>query len=244
MVLGFGCDTMATLVTRTLETRRERILCTLLLALAIPCSAQLGVILGLLAGHPGGLLTWGGTVLGVLLAVGFLAARILPGESPLFYMELPPLRRPIASNVLAKTYSRMIWYVREVLPLFLLVSLLLWLGQTTRTFALVLRAMSPALRGMGLPTDAAPAFLLGFFRRDYGAAGLYDLQKAGRLTGNQLTVAAITLTLFLPCVAQFLVMLREHGVRATLAISGFVLAVAYGVGVLVNGLLEWTGTTL
>jgi ferrous iron transport protein B len=51
IVLGFGCDTMATLVTRTLETRRERLIATFLLALAIPCSAQLGVILGLLAGH-------------------------------------------------------------------------------------------------------------------------------------------------------------------------------------------------
>ena len=48
MVLGFGCDTMATMVTRTLPTKRERIISTMLLALAVPCSAQLGAIIALL----------------------------------------------------------------------------------------------------------------------------------------------------------------------------------------------------
>ncbi|MBI5655815.1 MAG: ferrous iron transport protein B, partial [Geobacter sp.] len=67
MVLVFGCDTMATMVTRTLETVRERIIATLLLALAIPCSAQLGVILALLSKTPGTLLVWGGCLLLIFL---------------------------------------------------------------------------------------------------------------------------------------------------------------------------------
>ena len=74
------------------------------------------------------------------------------------------------------------------------------------------------------------AFLFGFFRRDYGAAGLYDLQKTGALSVHQLTVAAITLTLFLPCVAQFLVMQKERGTRTTLWISAGVLVTAFTVG--------------
>src|SRR5450759_3624793 len=94
MVLGFGCDTMATLVTRTLETTRERLICTILLALAIPCSAQLGVILGLLAGHGSALAMWAGVITAIMLLVGYLAAKLLPGEPPMFYMELPPLRLP------------------------------------------------------------------------------------------------------------------------------------------------------
>jgi ferrous iron transport protein B len=59
MTLGLGCDTMATMVTRTLETKRERIIATLLLALAIPCSAQLGVILGMMSLEPAAMLVWG-----------------------------------------------------------------------------------------------------------------------------------------------------------------------------------------
>jgi len=244
LVLGFGCDTMATLVTRTLETRRERIICTLLLALAIPCSAQLGVILALLAGHRGALLVWAGVCAGMLALAGYLAAQLLPGEPPNFYMEVPPLRLPTLSNVFVKTYSRVVWYVREILPLFLLASVLLWFGQITHVLQLTLRLIRPAVHLIGLPDEASVAFLFGFFRRDYGAAGLYDLQKNGVLSGNQLTVAAITLTLFLPCVAQFFVMLKERGVRTTLWITAGILIVAFTVGFLTHQVLSWSGVRL
>lgn len=241
IVLGFGCDTMATLVTRTLETRRERIICTLLLALAIPCSAQLGVILGLLGAHPAALTAWAGIVLAVMLLAGFLAAHLLPGERPMFYMELPPLRLPSASNVLIKTYTRMVWYFQEILPMFLLASLLIWIGQITGLFSTLIRGLTPLVRALGLPDQSAVAFLFGFFRRDYGAAGLYDLTKAGALTTHQLAVAAITLTLFLPCIAQFLVMQKERGTRTTLSISALVLLTAFGTGYLSHILLQCIG---
>ncbi|MFQ5835991.1 MAG: ferrous iron transport protein B, partial [bacterium] len=103
MVLGFGCDTMATITTRTLETKRERIVASFLLALAIPCSAQLGVILALLAGKPKSFGIWAGVVGLNFLLIGYLASRVLPGEKPLFYMEVPPLRWPKLSNMLSKT---------------------------------------------------------------------------------------------------------------------------------------------
>ncbi len=240
MVLGFGCDTMATLVTRTLETNRERIICTLLLALAIPCSAQLGVILGLLSASPAALAIWAGVVLLIMLVVGYLAGKLLPGDQPMFYMELPPLRLPTLGNVFVKTYSRMAWYFREILPMFILASLLIWVGQITNVFQLLIRGIQPVVRAIGLPNEAAVAFLFGFFRRDYGAAGLYDLQKAGGLTMHQLTVAAITLTLFLPCVAQFLVMQKERGTKVTLWISAGVLVIAFAAGFLTHvGLLAF-----
>src|SRR5512133_4307914 len=122
MVLGFGCDTMATMVTRTLETTRERVIATLLLALAIPCSAQLGVIMSLLSKFPGALAVWGGCLLLLFFAVGLLSAKILPGEAPMFYMELPPMRLPQLGNVVTKTYTRMQWYFMEILPLFVIAS--------------------------------------------------------------------------------------------------------------------------
>jgi len=244
MALGFGCDTMATMVTRTLETRRERTIAILLLALAIPCSAQMGVILGLLAGHPWALAVWAGVVTGVFLVVGSVAARVMPGERPRFYMELPPLRFPRPVNVLVKTYTRMVWYFKEVLPLFLLASVFIWIGNVTGLFEWVVGVVRFPVRALGLPDEAAVAFLFGFFRRDYGAAGLYDLYGDGLLTGNQLAVAAVTLTLFLPCIAQLLVMKKEQGWKAALATSAFVLAVAFVVGFLLNGVLVLTGVQL
>ncbi|MBJ6723134.1 ferrous iron transport protein B [Geomesophilobacter sediminis] len=241
MVLGFGCDTMATMVTRTLETVRERVLATLLLALAIPCSAQLGVILSLLSKSPGALLVWSLCLLGIFLLVGLIAAKVVPGETPMFYMEIPPMRLPQWSNVLTKTYTRMQWYFMEILPLFVVASVLLWLGKITHFFEKMVDAMTPVMGALGLPRETAVAFIFGFFRRDYGAAGLYDLQTKGLMNPRQLTVAAVTLTLFIPCVAQFLIMKKERGMKVALGIGLFVSSFAFGSGWVLNKFLLATG---
>ena len=241
MVLGFGCDTMATMVTRTLETVRERIIATLLLTLAIPCSAQLGVILALLSKAPGALAVWSIALVLIFLVIGFLAARIMPGETPMFYMELPPMRLPQLSNVLTKTYTRMQWYFMEILPLFLFASVLLWIGKVTGFFEKLVEWMTPVMASIGLPRETAVAFIFGFFRRDYGAAGLYDLQTKGILDARQLTVAAVTLTLFVPCVAQFLMMKKERGTKVALLLALFVSILAFGSGWLLNRFLLVTG---
>lgn len=241
LTLGFGCDTMATLVSRTLETKRERVIATLLLALAIPCSAQLGVILGLLSADVKALWVWAGFISLIFLLVGYLTAKILPGDRLPFYMELPPLRLPRLGNILAKTYTRMQWYLFEVIPLFVFASVLIWIGRLTGLFDLLTRALAPVMAAIGLPKETAAAFLFGFFRRDYGAAGLYDLAKAGLLSRRQLTVASATLTLFVPCVAQFTMMMKERGTKTALAIFGFIFPFAFASGYLLNLILKAMG---
>jgi ferrous iron transport protein B len=159
-------------------------------------------------------------------------------------MELPPLRLPRIGNVAVKTYTRIVWYFKEVLPLFVLASVLIWLGRATGLFEVLVNWLKPVVHLIGLPDDAAVAFLFGFFRRDYGAAGLYDLHKGGAMTGNQLAVAAITLTLFLPCIAQFLMMKKEHGTKLAFLMGVGIFILAFLVGGLVNLLLNITGATL
>ncbi len=234
IVLGFACDTMATMVTRTLETKRERVLSTLLLALAIPCSAQLGVILAILSGQPMALTVWAFSLLGTFLFVGWLSAKLLPGETASFHMELPPMRVPRVGNVIMKTYSRMQWYFLEVLPLFLLASVLLWAMDVTGLIRWVIAGLTPVVGAIGLPADTATIFLFGFFRRDYGAAGLFDLNQTGVLDVAQLTVAAVTLTLFVPCIAQFLMMVKERGWRTALGMLAVITPFAFGVGFVLN----------
>ena len=241
MVLGFGCGTMATLVTRTLETRRERIIATMLLALAIPCSAQLGVILGLLSAVPNALAVWTVFLSLVFMLIGFLAAKLLPGANPVFYMEIPPLRLPQLRNVVMKTLARMKSYFVEILPLFLLASVILWAGKMTGMLDNLINMFAPVVKAIGLPVEVTTAFIFGFFRRDFGAAGLYDLQTSGLLSVQQLTVAAVTLTLFVPCVAQFLVMLKERGIKVALAIFVFVTVLAFSSGWFLNKFLLTTG---
>jgi ferrous iron transport protein B len=241
MVLGFGCDTMATMVTRTLETTRERVIATVLLALAIPCSAQLGVILALLAGVPGTLLVWTVVMSLIFLVVGFLSAKIMPGERPMFYMEIPPLRLPQLTNVVVKTLTRMQWYFIEIFPLFIFASLVLWAGKMTGGLAALVRVLAPGMTMLGLPQEVAAVFVFGFFRRDFGAAGLYDMNAQGLLSPVQLTVAAVTLTLFVPCVAQFLMMKKERGWKTALIIFALVTVTAFSVGWLLNRLLLTSG---
>jgi ferrous iron transport protein B len=246
LVLGLGCDTMATMVTRIQETRRERVITTLLLALAVPCSAQYGVITALLAQRPAGLLgvswawlAWGGILFAIFLGSGRLASRLLPGEPASFYMELPPLRLPRLSNVTVKTMARMRWYFLEVLPLFLLASALIWVGRLSGAFDALVAGLRPIVRLIGLPAEAATALLYGFFRRDFGAAGLYRI--APHLDGAQLLVACVTLTLFLPCVAQFLIMKKERGLKAATAMAATVFAAAFLVGGTVHAVCRVAG---
>jgi len=178
-------------------------------------------------------------VTGIFLLVGYLAAQLMPGERPSFYMELPPLRMPKLRNVLMKTYTRMEWYLREVIPLFILASVLIWLGKISGLFDLALLALKPVVSWLGLPPETSVAFLFGFFRRDYGAAGLYDMRNL--LSPAQLVVAVTTMTLFIPCVAQFAVTIKERGWKTALAIAGFILPFSLLVGGLMNLVLKAFG---
>lgn len=234
IVLGFGCDTMATIVTRILETRRERIIATFLLSLAIPCSAQIGVMTALLAGRPVAFGLWAGIMAGIFLLIGWLTSRLLKGESARFAMELPPMRWPSIGNILTKTFARCQWYFMEVFPLFLFASAAIWVGQLTGLFRILVAGLVPVARALGLPDAAAETFLFGFFRRDYGSAGLYKLQETGALNGNQMLVSVVTLTIFLPCIAQFLMMKKERGTRMALMMAGFIFPFALVVGAGLN----------
>lgn len=244
MVLGLGCVSMGTMVVRTLPTRRERMIATVLLALCIPCSAQLGVIMGLLSERLGALALWAAVIAFVFAAAGFLLARLAPGARPFFVIELPPMRLPRPANVLAKTWMRLEWYFKEIVPLFVIASAIIWGLEITGGLGALLKSLAAPLAWMGLPGDAAPAFLFGFFRRDYGAAGLYDLARGGGLSGEQLAVACVVLTLFLPCITQLLVMMRERGWKMGMALAGAVLTVAVSVGIVLHAVLAGLGVSL
>ena len=248
MVLGLGCDTMATMTARIMETRKERVIVTLLLALAVPCSAQMAVILAMTAHLPWGATAWfAGAILATLLLVGWLAAKVLPGRGSDFVLELPPLRIPQAGNVATKTVARIeLVPARGAAPL---------PGRHAHP-------LRPRPRGRGRSCWSAPrrrwwwaccscrrrrplAFIMGFLRRDYAAAGLF-LQyepyfRAGALPREaqiEVTVALVTLTLFIPCIAQLFMILKERGWRTGLAIAGFVVPFALAMGGAVNFLMR------
>jgi len=236
MVLGLGCDTMATMTTRILGTPKERLIAILLLALGVPCSAQLATIMGILGGISfAALLTLFAVVLLQMVAVGFLAARVLPGDRSEFILELPPIRLPRFQNVWTKTLLRVRWYLGEAVPLFLAGTALLFVLDRVGALAWLADASRPIVSGwLGLPSATAEVFIMGFLRRDYGAAGLFDLSHRGLLTGVQAVVALTVMTLFVPCVANFLMIVRERGPKIAFAILVFVTVIAVATGTVLN----------
>jgi len=236
MVLGLGCDTMATLTTRILETPKERLIMILLLALGVPCSAQLTVVMAMLSGLSfWAVAIWAASVLGVLLLVGRLAAKLLPGSGSDFVLELPPLRVPRIGNIAVKTLARIEWYLKEAVPLFVLGTLILFVADRLHLLASIERAAEPVLTGaLGLPRETAAAFVVGFLRRDFGAAGLFELARHGRLTPEQIVVSMVTITLFIPCIANFFMIVKERGWKTALAIAAFITPFALGAGAAVH----------
>ena len=243
MVLGLGCDTMATMTTRIMETRKERLQVMLLLALGVPCSAQLGAILGMVSFISlTGMLVWAGVVIGILLIVGYLASKIIPGETSDFIVELPPIRTPRPGSIIIKTLARLEWYMKEVLPLFVLGTTLLFVLDGIGGLTFLERLASPVVGGLlGLPEETTGAFLIGFLRRDYGAAGLFALARDGALTNIQVVVSLVVITLFVPCIANFLMIIKEFGWKTATAVMTFIVPFAFLVGGMLNVVTNMIG---
>jgi ferrous iron transport protein B len=246
MILGLGCDTMATLTTRILDTRKERLIVTLLLALGVPCSAQLGVILGMLTRLSiWALIIWIGTILFVMGLVGYLASKLVGGEGSQFIIEIPPLRIPKVSNIFIKTVARIEWYIKEAVPLFILGTLILFLMDKMAILGIVERISSPVVvKFLNLPPKATEAFLIGFLRRDYGAAGLFDLARDGVMDQVAIVVSMVTITLFVPCIANFFMIVKERGLKTAIIIVLFIFPFAFLVGGVLNLLLRTFGIAL
>jgi ferrous iron transport protein B len=97
----------------------------------------------------------------------------------------------------------------------------------------------PIVSGLlGLPDETAEIFVMGFLRRDYGAAGLFSLARSGQLDAVQAVVALTVMTLFIPCVANFLMIVRERGARVAVAMLAVITPIAVLTGAALNLVLH------
>ncbi|MFB6132075.1 MAG: ferrous iron transport protein B [Halanaeroarchaeum sp.] len=227
VIVGVGCVTMAIISTRMMGSKRQRTIATALLGLSIPCSAQLGVILGLLAGLG---LGWWLAYLGVILVVFGLAGKVLdtvlPGTGQGMITELPRLRRPRLNTVLSKTWMRTKMFLREAGPLFagtaLVVSALDYAGTLERIEA----GLAPLVDLLGLPASFAQVLILGLVRRDFAAAGMTDLA----LSAPQVFVGLVVITLFVPCILSMMMIVKERDLKSGVLMWVGSWAVAFTVG--------------
>jgi ferrous iron transport protein B len=236
LILGFGCVTMASITTRLLQSDRERLIAIFLLALAVPCSAQLAFVTAVLTKLGFFyLILFILIILSVMVGAGSLLCSILPGQSTPLLVDLPPLRLPRLENVFTKAWMRSWDFLKEALPLFMGGALFLSLLKVTGLLHTLQSLMEPLTVGwLYLPMESANAFIMGFIRRDFGTAGILSIP----LQAEQQFVALVTLTLFVPCIATVMVIFKERGWRQALIIWPLIIAIAFLVGGVVARMLD------
>jgi ferrous iron transport protein B len=227
ILLGFGCVTMATITTRILGSSREKSIATAILQFVIPCSA-LAVIAALTAkAGPGAVLVYGGVIFAMMVTISTILNRFLPGESTPLLIDLPPMRIPRLDNILKKMVFRTWGFLKEAGVWFFIGALFIAVLDITGMLVFFQNLLQPLTVGwLKLPGEASTAFVMGVVRRDFGGAGLYDLA----LAPMQVAVALIVITLFVPCIASFMVMINERGWKEGLLIWFGAWIIAFLVG--------------
>jgi len=221
LVLGFGCKTMATMTARNLQSRKEKVIVIALIAFAIPCSAQMGLSIAILGQH--GLAYFAVAFTFLVLAevgVGLVLNRVLPAEKgSQFIQELPPIRMPRITAVARKTGYRLLWFLREAIPIFLVASLAMFVIDKLGILALLKQALKPLMTGwLGLPLDMVDALLLTLARSEAAAGLILRMSREGTLNGVQSIVAVVLLVTFAQCFANIAAVFKELGARTAIII--------------------------
>ncbi len=235
LILGLGCVTMGTLTTRILGSKRERFIATALMAIAVPCAAQLGIVAAVMStAPPVYTAVYFAILLAVFVAMGTVLNRLVPGQSTSLLIDLPTLRLPRLDNTLRKTGTKVWGFMTEVALFFVVGTLFLGVLQVTGALDWIIRVAQPVVVGwLGLPPQTATAFVMGMIRRDFGAAGIFQM----KLTYGQMLVSMVTITLFVPCIASTIVVLKERGWAYMLGIFTFSVGLALLLGGIVSHVL-------
>lgn len=231
-ILGLGCTVPGALASRILETRREKFITLTLLAIAVPCTAQTAMIVGLV-GQRGGryLMIVYGTLAVLWLGMGYILNKVVKGESPEILLEIPSYHLPPIGPLAKKLWMRMAGFLKDAVPFMLLGIILMNIFFTTGLVDVTAKMLSPVItRMMGLPKTVAVALMMGFLRKDVAVGMLAPLG----LTTKQLVVASTVLAIYFPCIAAFVVLLKELGIRDMAKSAGIMLALAIIVGSLMN----------
>ncbi len=233
LFLGLGCNVPGALATRTLETRKQRFISATLLGLAVPCTAKSAMIFGVLGsyGQSYVLLVFATLAL-VYVAAGLILNKVVQGESPEIFLEIPPYRMPTVRMILNKTWMRIRWFLREAIPFLFLGVLMVNVLYTIGFIEWIGHLFAPLMEGwLAIPKEAVAALLVGFFRKDLAVGMLLPLG----LNAEQMVVATTVLSLYFPCVATFAVLLKELGIKDTIKSTTLMVATA----LLVGGAMRW-----
>lgn len=234
-LLGLGCNVPALLATRILETKRERFIASTLICIAVPCAALQAMIFGLVGqrGVRYVLLVYG-TLFAVWVILGMILKHAVRGFSPELLIEIPPYRLPPWRVVLQKMWMRIYGFLAEALPIILGAIVVINILHLLDVFRILVSFTEPVVTGLlGLPKEAVTSLVLGFLRKDVALGMLAPLG----LSGKQLVIASVVLAMSFPCIATFVVFLRELGLRMILISTGIMISASLVTGGILNVLL-------
>ena len=234
-LLGLGCNVPAVLATRILESKRERFIAATLVSIAVPCAALQAMIFGLV-GQRGGqyVVIVYGTLFVVWIILGIILNRVVKGFSPELLIEIPPYRLPPWRTVAKKLWMRTYGFLVEAVPVILAAVLVINILYIFGIFNAIANFTAPVVTGLlGLPKEAVTALVVGVLRKDVALGMLAPLA----LTAKQLVVGSVVLAMFFPCIATFVVFLRELGVVNMLKSAGVMISAALITGGILNLIL-------
>ena len=236
MFLGLGCNVPGALSTRILETRRERFIAMTLMCISVPCMAQTAMIVGLI-GSAGviGLSFVFGTLFIVWIMLGIIMNKLIKGESPEIFTEIPPYRTPRLKVLFKKVWMRIKSFIKEAVPYVLLGVLIVNILYSLGIIQFIGNITAPVITGvLGLPKEAVGALIVGFLRKDVAIGMLLPLG----LALPQLIVASVVLAMYFPCIATFAVLIRELKMKDTIKSTSIMIFSAFFVGGMLNLLLK------
>ncbi len=195
MILGFGCAVPAVYATRTIASRRDRILTALLVPL-MSCSARLPVyvVFGLaFFGSRAGTVIWAMYALGIVVAMlaGMVFTRTIlkPDVSSAFVLELPPYRQPALKSVLIHMWENTSGFVRKAGTVILVSSILMWLllnlpwgvtNQRDSYFGKVSGAIAPVFAPLGFDNwETGGALVTGFMAKEIVVSTMSQIYVGG-----------------------------------------------------------------
>jgi ferrous iron transport protein B len=235
MMLGLGCNVPGALSTRIMETRRERFMAMTLMAVTVPCMAQISMIIGL-SGEYGSasLLPIFGSLFAAWIVLGFIMNQFVKGESPEILTDVPPYRIPYIPGLFKKIWMRILWFLREAVPWVLAGVFIINIMDTLGIISFFGGLAAPVITGIaGLPEEAVGGLVVGFLRKDVAVGMLAPLH----LSLKQIIIASVMLTMYFPCVATFTVMIRELGILDMLKSALIMISSSLIVGGLLNLIL-------
>lgn len=216
LLLGYGCGIPGILSTRALSSKKERIIISGIICLAVPCVAQTGAFISLLAESSIFILLWIFFIaLLFQIVAGLVLDRLIKSPSSSYtLMEIPELLMPRRDVLLKKILLRLKQFLKDgALPMVGAVGVAAILYETGLMYY-VGWVIRPLVSGwLNLPEEAAVPLLLGIFRREMAVLPLMEMD----LTSLQLFTGALVGLFYVPCIAMIATLAREF--KLTMAIG-------------------------